>query len=184
MGAGHLRAQPTGFSWVWPLVDVPVRLADGTFANDSLAAAIAPGGRLDRLLQSGAALSEGAAVTWAIDPDLVETIADMGDDNGYQVVTPDNGTVPGGGGDLARAWLERLRIATAGEDVLPLPYADPDLVALTHNGLQGDARHGPRPTVPRSWRSCCPRPAWSRTPRGRSTATWTATPSRCCGGRA
>ena len=29
---------PTGFSWVWPLVDVPVRLADGTFANDSLAA--------------------------------------------------------------------------------------------------------------------------------------------------
>ena len=129
---------PTGFSWVWPLVDIPVRLADGTFANDSLAAAIAPGGRLDRLLQSGAALSEGAAVTWAIDPDLVETIADMGDENGYQVATPDNGTVPGEGGELARSWLERLRIATSGEDVLPLPYADPDLVALTHNGLQSE----------------------------------------------
>ena len=62
----------------------------------------------------------------------------MGDDNGYRVATTNNRTVPGEGGDLARAWLERLRIATAGEDVLPLPYADPDLVALTHNGLQGD----------------------------------------------
>jgi hypothetical protein len=129
---------PTGFSWIWPLVDVPVRLANGTFANDSLSAALAPGGRLDRLLQAGAVLGEGASLTWAIDPDLVDTVADMADENGYLVATPNNETVPGGGGQLARDWLERLRIVTAGEDVLPLPYGDPDLVALVHNGLQGD----------------------------------------------
>ena len=125
----------TGFSWVWPLVGVPVRLADGTFANDSLAAALAPGGRLDRLLATGGRLQDGAALTWAIDPDLVETVADMAD--GYDVVTAD-GTVPGGGSGLAQDWLAQLRSITAGADVLVLPYADPDLVAVERHGLPGD----------------------------------------------
>ena len=138
MGARHPGLQPDRVQLGLADGDVPVRLADGTFANDSLATALAPGGRLDRLLQAGATLGDGAAVTWAIDPDLVEAVADMADDNGYLVATPDGGTVPGGGGRWPSDWLERLRIATAGADVLALPYADPDLVALVHNGLQGD----------------------------------------------
>lgn len=125
---------PTGFSWIWPLVDAPVRRADGRFADDSLAADLAPGGRLDRLVQAGGRLAEGAAVTWAIDPDLVETVADMADANGYQVAAPGGGTVPGTGGVLAQQWLDRLRTATTGADVIALPYADPDLVALVRNG--------------------------------------------------
>jgi Family of unknown function (DUF6049) len=131
--------RPTGFSWVWPLVDAPVRLANGRFADDSLAADLAVGGRLDRLLQAGVRLQQpGAAVTWAIDPDLVATVADMADGNGYRVVSPDGGTVPGGGGGLAQRWLGELRDATAGRDVLALPYADPDLAALVHHGREAD----------------------------------------------
>ena len=125
---------PTGFSWVWPLVDTPVRQADGRFADDSLAADLAIGGRLDRLVEAGARLGDGAAVTWAIDPDLIETVADMADENGYLVATRGDGSVPGGGGALAQQWLDRLRAATAGADVLALPYADPDVAALVHNG--------------------------------------------------
>ncbi len=76
---------PTGFSWVWPLVAAPVRLASGVFANDALASSLAPGGRLDRLLQAGIALDQGAAVSWAVDPELLEAVQDMAD--GYDVVS-------------------------------------------------------------------------------------------------
>jgi hypothetical protein len=128
---------PTGFSWVWPLVAAPVRKADGTFADDSLAGELAPGGRLDRLLQAGARLDQGAAVTWAIDPDLLDAVRDMADDDGYEV-TADDGTVPGGGAGLARSWLEQLQVVTAGAQVLPLPYADVDSVALVRHGVPAD----------------------------------------------
>lgn len=128
--------RPTGFSWVWPLVGRPVRLADGTFADDSLAKDLAPGGRLTRLLDAGSRLAQGAAVTWAVDPDLVETVADMAD--GYPVVAANGGTVAGGGQVLAQRWLAALRAATAGAPVLALPYADPDLVAVVHGGGPSD----------------------------------------------
>jgi hypothetical protein len=128
---------PTGFSWLWPLVGAPVRLADGTFANDSLAAALAPGGRLDRLLAAGARLAqEGAAVTWAMDPDLIESVADMA--NGYRVQTPDGRTVPGGGAGLAQRWLADLRSATEGADALALPYGDVDIAALVRQDMPSD----------------------------------------------
>jgi hypothetical protein len=128
---------PTGFSWVWPLVDAPVRLASGLFANDRLARSLAPGGRLDRLLQAGIALDQGAAVTWAVDPELLETVRDMAD--GYDVVATDrDATVPGGGSGLARSWLEQLQAVTAGAPVLPLPYGDPDVVALIRHGNPAD----------------------------------------------
>ena len=128
---------PTGFSWVWPLVGAPVRLASGVFANDALASSLAPGGRLDRLLQAGIALDQGAAVSWAVDPELLEAVQDMAD--GYDVVSSGGrATVPGGGSGLARSWLEQLQAATAGEPVVPLPYADPDVVAMVRHGVPGD----------------------------------------------
>ena len=131
---------PTGFSWIWPLVGAPVRLADGTFANDSLAAALAPGGRLDRLLAAGTRLDqEGAAVTWAMDPDLIESVADMAD--GYRVQTPDGRTVPGGGAGLAQRWLADLRSATEGADALALPYGDVDVAALVRQDMPSDVDH-------------------------------------------
>lgn len=128
---------PTGFSWVWPLVGAPVRLASGVFAHDALARSLAPGGRLDRLLQAGIRFDQGAALTWVVDPELLETVQDMAD--GYEVVS-DSGrsTVPGGGSGIARSWLDQLQAAAAGAPVLPLPYADPDLVAMIRHGVPGD----------------------------------------------
>jgi hypothetical protein len=129
---------PTGFSWLWPLVADPVRLSTGVFANDSMATALETGGRLDRLLHAGSQLEQGAGVTWVLDPDLVETVAVMADGNGYRVAAPDGGTVPGTGDVLAKRWLTELRAATAGRDVLALPYADPDLTALVRNGNESE----------------------------------------------
>lgn len=126
---------PTGFTWLWPLVARPTRLADGSFTDDALAADLAAGGRLARLLEAGVRLQEGAGLTWAIDPELVETVADMAD--GYEVLGP-AGPVPGTGAPLAGAWLEGLAAATSGRPVLALPFGDPDLTALTRAGLGPD----------------------------------------------
>lgn len=127
---------PTGFSWLWPLVSRPTRLADGTFADDSLAAEMDTDGRLSRLVGAAATLQDSNAITWVVDPALLDAAADMAD--GYRVQAPDGSTVPGGGSGLAGLWLDRLRTVTAGRPVLALPYGDPDLVALDRHRLRGD----------------------------------------------
>ena len=129
---------PTGFSWLWPLVGAPVRLSTGVFADDSLATELETGGRLDRLLHAGSQLEQGAGLTWVLDPDLVETVADMADGNSYRVAAPDGGTVRGTGDVLAKRWLTELRAATASREVLALPYADPDLTALVRHGRESE----------------------------------------------
>jgi hypothetical protein len=129
---------PTGFTWMWPLVSHPTRLADGTFADDSLATELEPEGRLDRLVDAGARMQQGAALTWVVDPELLAAIEDMADaDEPYQVVS-DGATTPGVGSDLAAQWLAKLRIATSGKPVLALPYGDTDITALNRVGMGGD----------------------------------------------
>ncbi|HTE72055.1 MAG TPA: DUF6049 family protein [Actinomycetes bacterium] len=127
---------PTGYTWLWPLVSRPTRLSDGTFSDDVLAGEMSADGRLGRLLDAGTRIQDAAALTWVIDPELLSAAADMAD--GYRVQAPDGSTVPGGGSGIAGLWLDRLRTVTAGQQVLPLPYADPDLVALNRHGRAGD----------------------------------------------
>ncbi|MDQ4009821.1 MAG: DUF6049 family protein [Actinomycetota bacterium] len=147
-GPGLLRpAQAMPLTVVWPLAAEPARLPTGPgepilirsdpSGTDPLAADIAPGGRLDGLLGAleqvvppGSPLA--AAVCVAIDPALVETVEGMS--RGYRVAEP-NGIIEGNGAADARSWLDRLRGAVQGRCVLPLPYADPDLVALSRAGL-------------------------------------------------
>jgi hypothetical protein len=130
--------EPTGFSWLWPLVSRPVRLADGTFADDTLAREMAPEGRLTRLVAAGAALAQGAELTWVVDPALLDAAEDMADQDGYRVRAGDGTTVEGAGGDLAVRWLQQLRVATGGRPTLALPYGDVDVVSLDRNGLLTD----------------------------------------------
>lgn len=127
---------PAGFAWLWPLVARPTRLAEGVFADDSLAVEMADGGRLDRLTAAGVQLGRGAGLTWVVDPELVAAAEDMAD--GYRVRGPNGSEVPGGGSVIASGWLERLRSATIGRPVLALPYGDADLTAVTRAGLSGD----------------------------------------------
>jgi hypothetical protein len=132
---------------VWPLAATPERLPTGPGepilissdrgGTDPVAAEIAPGGRLDGLL---GALEQGvppgsplaAAVCVAVDPLLLETVEGMS--HGYRVAHP-GGISDGTGTRAARSWLDRLRGAVQGRCVLPLPYADADLAALSRAGL-------------------------------------------------
>lgn len=140
--------QPTPLTVVWPLAAEPARLptapdkqilleGDGSGAGDPVATQIAPGGRLDGLVGAleqavppGSPLA--AAVCVAVDPLLLETIDGMS--HGYGVAHP-GGVTPGTGSKNAQTWLDRLRRVVQGRCVLALPYADPDLVAMSRAGL-------------------------------------------------
>jgi hypothetical protein len=88
-------------------------------------------------------------LTWAVDPELLETVAALAEE--HDLEGPE-GPAPAPGAEQARRWLEDLRQAVAGGParngapalpegaVLALPYADPDVVALTvqRSGLADD----------------------------------------------
>ncbi|MQS13202.1 hypothetical protein F7Q99_13145 [Streptomyces kaniharaensis] len=144
------EAQPTRIATLWPLVHAPVLAAQtvsdneqtvSVLRNDGLAGEFAPGGRLYELVDTGAKLP---GLTWVIDPDLLDTAFAM--TKPYRVQKPgteesgkpakDDTTVPGTGVAAATAWLEKLRAAVAkpGNQVVALPYADPDVASIAHNG--------------------------------------------------
>ncbi|HKR51354.1 MAG TPA: DUF6049 family protein [Pseudonocardiaceae bacterium] len=140
-------SQPVPLTVVWPLAAEPARLPTGPgepilirsaqAGTDPVATDIATGGRLDgmlgaleQVLPPGSALAPAVCV--AIDPLLLETVDGMS--RGYRVAHP-GGISEGTGAQDAQTWLDRLRGAVQGRCVLPLPYADPDLVALSRAGL-------------------------------------------------
>jgi hypothetical protein len=99
--------------------------------------------------------ADAVPLTFTVDPDLLETMVTL---------SREHAVLPGGTGDgedgpriepgapAAQSWLEDLRGALAGEaaaaggpalpaaDLIALPYADPDVVALTRqrSGLRDD----------------------------------------------
>lgn len=118
-----LPAVPVGV--LWPLAARPSMTPDGTLTDDTLAEQLARDGSLsDLLLATG-----DAPVTWAVDPDLLDTVGLMSD--GYRVASP-SGPVDGpqAGADAARQWLELFGLTTQDSDVWMLPYALPDLGAF------------------------------------------------------
>ena len=128
------QVTPTPVVWLFPLSTAPSRVGDGVFDDDHLATEVSPSGRLSRLLDS----AEGApsAVSWVVDPALLESLQDMTD--GYVVRHADGTRTPGGGGAAAAAFLSRLRSLTASAEVTASAYADPDVVALHRAGLDVD----------------------------------------------
>ncbi|MFJ6774976.1 DUF6049 family protein [Kitasatospora sp. NPDC091257] len=148
---GGAEAQPTKVATVWPLVHAPVVAAQTTtdsndqpvsvLRDDSLATEFAPGGRLYELVDTGAKLN---GLTWVIDPDLLDAALAM--TKTYRVQKPgtegsgksvkDDNTVQMQPSAAAVAWLDKLRAAVAkpGTQVVSLPYADPDLASIAHNG--------------------------------------------------
>ncbi|MFC8452328.1 DUF6049 family protein [Kitasatospora sp. NPDC057223] len=142
-------AQPTQVATLWPITHTPELVAQTLAENDqsvpvlrddSLAAEFSPGGRLYELVEIGAGLP---ALTWVVDPDLLDTAQAMAGKS-YRVQKPntagqaakEENTVAGTGKDAATAWLEKLRGAVAKPDseVVALPYADPDIASIAHNG--------------------------------------------------
>jgi hypothetical protein len=132
-------AKSTQISYLWPLTDRPHIAARGDtdsqqspiFLDDDLAAELAPGGRLEEMVE----LARNLPVTWAIDPDLLATVEAM--TKSYRVAVPGAAvtrTTPGTGSALAKQWLNSLKSAVAGDQVVALPFGDPDLASLAHQG--------------------------------------------------
>ncbi|MFE1338461.1 DUF6049 family protein [Streptomyces sp. NPDC058733] len=120
---------------LWPLMS-SVRMTAETspgeqqtpvFVNDDLAKEIAPGGRLEQMVSLG----KGLDVAWVIDPDLLASVDAMA--GSYRVRDGDT-TVPGRNQAVAKQFLAELQQAVAGKEVVALPFGDPDLASLAHNG--------------------------------------------------
>jgi len=156
---GTVSPRRTRVAVVWPMTDVSHVNVDGTLRDDELATSLAEGGRLHGLLSAarnaliprcgpGVARTPGppepppsrcepVPVTLAVDPSLLETVARMTEP--YQVRAPgeDEGQ-DGRGVAAATSWLTRLRTSSLVPNLLPLPYADPDVTALSRGD---DARN-------------------------------------------
>ena len=99
------------------LVSNPYQLFDGTFLTDQLASDLAPTGSLGKVLEE----KRVEPRTWIIDAALLDEVAEMA--NGYQLQNEAEPT----GELIAKEWLTRLLLATAGDRVIALPYGNPDI---------------------------------------------------------
>ncbi|MFR0358743.1 DUF6049 family protein [Streptomyces sediminimaris] len=126
----------TRTTFLWPLISTVHMTAETggneqqtpVFLNDDLAKEISPGGRLDEMLSLGKDLD----VTWVVDPDLLASVDAM--TSSYRVRTGDGTTTAGTHQAVAKHWLAELQAAVADKEVVALPFADPDLASLAHNG--------------------------------------------------
>jgi Family of unknown function (DUF6049) len=130
-------ARPLRVSWLWPLLDKPHRLLTGAagppiFFDDALAHSVGPNGRLSRLLAAAEATAGRVSLTLVVDPETIESLQLMTKD--YRVGTATR-SVPGTGQQVAAAWLGRLRRIATQNQVVALPYGDPDVVALDRASL-------------------------------------------------
>jgi hypothetical protein len=129
-------ATRTKTTFLWPLVSTVHMTAETgsneqqtpVYRDDELAREIAPGGRLDQMVSLGKDLD----VTWVVDPDLLASVDAM--TGSYQIRGEGDTTTPGTHQAVAKQWLAELQQAVAGKEVVALPFADPDLASLAHNG--------------------------------------------------
>ncbi|MFF3484886.1 DUF6049 family protein [Streptomyces sp. NPDC002701] len=126
-------------TYLWPLISTSHMTAETgsneqqtpVFADDDvLAAELSPGGRLERLLSLGKDLD----ITWVIDPDLLASVDAMTRSYRVQVNGSSTTTRAGTHQAVAKQWLGELEKAVEDEEVVALPFADPDLASLAHSG--------------------------------------------------
>ncbi|GAB2864981.1 DUF6049 family protein [Streptomyces deserti] len=135
----------TNTTFLWPLVSTVHMTAETgsneqqtpVFLNDDLAKEISPGGRLDQMVSLGKDLD----VTWVIDPDLLASVDAMA--NSYRVQREGGTPVTGTHEAVAKRWLAELQRAVTDKEVVALPFSDPDLASLAHNGtsVTGSLNH-------------------------------------------
>ncbi len=129
--------QPVRIAWVWPVIDQPHRGICAAMLDNSLAASLG-NGRLADLLDAGGEYASKAKLTWAVDPALLDDA--QATTHTYRVLDGAScsqvRSEPASG--AARSWLATLHAATMGQPVFATPYADPDVAALSHQGLDAD----------------------------------------------
>nr|WP_202510002.1 DUF6049 family protein [Streptomyces sp. SID5643] len=128
----------TKTTFLWPLISSAHMAAETgsneqqtpVFRDDELAEEIAPGGRLDQMVSLG----KGLDATWVVDPDLLASVDAM--TKSYGVRGADGTTTPGRNQEIAKNWLAELQQAVGDKEVVALPFGDPDLASLAHNGTR------------------------------------------------
>ena len=98
------------------IVDKPHTNFDGTFRSNELAASLLPNGKLGKLIFGIGSTKS----TFVIDAALINEVQNMAD--GYSFA----GKEDVAGQQTARNWLFRLRNAVAYNNVVALPYGNPD----------------------------------------------------------
>jgi len=138
---GSAATQPKGLqvAWVWPLIDVPQQGAcSQTLATTRLATSVGAGGRLSTLLDAGAAWAQTDDLTWAIDPALLSDVTVMTHSYFTQGSSACSGRFQKPASPAAAKWLSQLRTTTAGQPAFITPYANVDVAALSHSGLDAN----------------------------------------------
>ena len=157
-------AQPTEVATLWPLVEQPrvqaqryqANAADQTgqavLTDDDLSQDLSSEGRLGQLVSQGS-INSSLKLSWVVDPDLITTVDAMS--SGYRVVSDAQGSVAAAtpqcnctkkgsdaGTAAAKQWMLSLQSALVGlgpQQIISLPYADPDLTTLAHNPTESSA---------------------------------------------
>ena len=122
-------------AWLVPITGLPVGTDGAPATPEQLAVAVGPGSRLRRVLDAAAAPGVG----WAVDPALLQTLNQAATPvapGASTDPTPTPAPMPTGPGPSAvvAGFVADLRAAAAGRTVIELPYADPDLSAVTAGG--------------------------------------------------
>ncbi|MEV7966064.1 DUF6049 family protein [Sphaerisporangium sp. NPDC088356] len=125
----------TKIAWALPIVDQPHRGDDATFVDDGLRQAVADDGRLGKVLKIAETPSKG--VSWFVDPAVLDDAQAMSKD--YSLKTGTTTTRKTADQGVAQ-WLRRLRASLAKVPVTATPYADPDVTAVSHQGLDTATR--------------------------------------------
>ncbi|MBB4699895.1 DUF6049 family protein [Sphaerisporangium siamense] len=142
---GDQNVVRTKISWALPLVDQPHRGDDATFVDEGLKQSLADNGRLGKILKIAETPAKG--VTWFVDPALLDDARAMS--QGYSLMDPKAtaksltegaGTSKKPADQNAAQWLRRLRTALTDVPVSATPYADPDVAAVSHQGLDSITR--------------------------------------------
>ena len=136
--AGRLQV-----AWIWPLTGPPEQsacsLVDNALVDNKLASSLTAHGRLGSLLAAGSASAAAADdLTWAIDPSLLSSAAAMTKSYRTGGTATCTGATPEKASTAARAWLALLQQVTAQQDFFVTPYADVDMAALAHSGMDTD----------------------------------------------
>jgi hypothetical protein len=135
---GDAASQPKGLqtAWIWPLVDIPQQgPCPGTLATPRLAGSVAAGGRLSTLLDAGSTYAQDDDLTWDIDPALLSDVSVMTQPYHTQGNADCSDRFPQPASKAATQWLTQLKTSTAGAPAFLTPYADVDVAALSHAGL-------------------------------------------------
>ena len=128
-------------SWIWPLVDSPQQGAcANTLATSGLSGSVAPGGRLSTLLDAGATYAQKDHLTWNIDPALLSDVSVMTGKYSTYGSAKCTGRFDKEPSRAAANWLAKLATTTAAQPAFLTSYANVDVAALSHAGLDADIR--------------------------------------------